>query len=263
MTSFTELMAAAERSETRLIAHPPAEWMQGRTIYGGLTAAYCHEAARLVAPDAPPLRSATIAFIGPAGGEVEARAEVLRAGRNVQFIGADLIGEKGIAARCQFAFGAGRESIFDEVHMPAPSVPAPADCPPLIPEGAIGGPSFATKFDTRLARGGFPLSGSGEHDHLLWIRHRDPDAVGMSAMLAIADMPPPAMLAKFPAPAPVSSITWMLNVLVEEFRTEDGWWLLQTRAEHARAGYSSQDMLIWNAAGAPAIAARQSVALFL
>ena len=263
MTSFTELMAAAERSETSLIAHPPEEWMQGRTIYGGLTAAYCHEAARLIAPEAPPLRSATVAFIGPAGGEVEARAEVLRAGRNVQFIGADLTGEKGIAARCQFAFGAARPSMFDEFHIPAPSVPAPEECPPMIPEGAFMRPSFASKFNSHLAAGGIPVSGSDKHDHLIWIRHRDREAAGMSAMLAIADMPPPAMFAKFPEPAPISSVTWMVNVLVEDFETEDGWWLMQTRADHAQAGYSSQDMLIWNASGQPVIAARQSVALFL
>jgi acyl-CoA thioesterase len=42
----------------------PEDWMQGRTTYGGLTAALCLKAALPLAGDRP-LRSAQIAFVGP------------------------------------------------------------------------------------------------------------------------------------------------------------------------------------------------------
>jgi len=62
--------------------------------------------------------------------------------------------------------------------------------------------------------------------------------------------------------APISSMTWMVNILREKPVTTDGWWLLQSRAESAVEGYSSQDMLAWNRDGELVIAGRQSVAVF-
>ena len=60
----------------------PEDWMQGRTSYGGFSAALALEAARGLAPDLPPLRSAQVSFVGPLSGEVEVRARMLRRGKN-------------------------------------------------------------------------------------------------------------------------------------------------------------------------------------
>ena len=125
------------------------------------------------------------------------------------------------------------------------------------------GPHFAGHFETRLVRGGRPMSGSKEHDHFIWVRHKDQDAQGLTALLALADMPPPAVMPMFTEFAPISSMTWMVNVLTDAPQTEDGWWLLQSRAENASSGYSSQDMLIWNTSGELVVAGRQSVAIFV
>ncbi|MGD9799873.1 MAG: acyl-CoA thioesterase domain-containing protein, partial [Parvularculaceae bacterium] len=46
-------------------------WLQGRTVYGGMTAALCLEAAQRAVPGLPPLRSAQVSFIGPAEGDLE------------------------------------------------------------------------------------------------------------------------------------------------------------------------------------------------
>ena len=67
-TSYTQMLAAVETRDDRLHIDIPADWAQGRTAYGGLTAALCVEAAALVSSDLPPLRSAQFAFIGPAAG---------------------------------------------------------------------------------------------------------------------------------------------------------------------------------------------------
>jgi len=61
---------------------------------------------------------------------------------------------------------------------------------------------------------------------------------------------------------PLSSMTWMLNVLGPTPATCDGWWLLRANADYARAGSSSQQMGIWNAAGEMVAEQMQSVALF-
>lgn len=234
--------------------------MQGRTTYGGLSAAICFETAARSFPDLPPLRSAMVSFIGPAGGAVEGKATLLRQGKSVSFVEADVIGEKGLATRTVFAFGVPRASAFDAIYTPTPSAPSPDVLDPYMGDGM--GPSFANHFDTRLVSGGRPLSGSKEHDHFIWVRHKDSTAHGLAALLALADMPPPAVMPMFTEFSPISSMTWMINILNDAPETEDGWWLLESRAENASNGYSSQDMLIWSSSGELVVAGRQSIAIF-
>ncbi len=84
--SLPAILAAARPTATGLVATITEEWMQGRTSYGGLSSALALEAARKVAPDLPPLRSATINFVGPLAGEVEVTTRTLRRGRNATWI---------------------------------------------------------------------------------------------------------------------------------------------------------------------------------
>ncbi len=258
--SFSQLMAGAAFDDGALSLTIPPDWMQGRTTYGGLSAAIGLEAARRAFPDAPPLRSAMVSFIGPAGGAVEARAKMLRQGKSVTFVEADVSSEKGLATRCAFAFGGARPSQWNRNFTATPDMPAPEDCETFAPPA--GAAHFTSHFDSRLAKGGRPVSGSKEHDHFIWVRHTDENANGIVALLALADMPPPALMPMFTEFAPISSMTWMVNVLCDTPQTRDGWWLLQSRAEHAGDGYSSQDMLVWSRDGDLVIAGRQSVAIF-
>ncbi|NNC54961.1 MAG: thioesterase family protein, partial [Pseudomonadales bacterium] len=105
-------------------------------------------------------------------------------------------------------------------------------------------------------------SGSSNNATKLWIRHRDERANDLTALLGVADMPPPAVLQMFESPAPISSMTWSMNFLTGNFETSDRWWLLESIAEHVREGYSSQNMLVWNSNGELVITARQNVAVF-
>ena len=260
--NFTELCAAIQPLRDGVFGvSVPESWMQGRTTYGGLSSALCYEAAIRMFDDLPPLRSAQISFVGPAGGDVTMEATLLRQGRSVTFVNVDLVGPKGLATRCVFCFGAGRQSIFDKMFTDTPELPGPEDCEIVFPTEA--GPSFARNYECLLAKGGRPVSASTEHDHYIWVRHQDEQASDLTALIALADMPPPAMLPMFPEIAPSSSMTWMMNFMTENPQTEGGWWLLQSRAENAGEGYSSQDMIVWNRAGEPVIAGRQSVAIFI
>ena len=106
------------------------------------------------------------------------------------------------------------------------------------------------------------MSGSKEIEHYIWARNRDTAAAGITALLGLADMPPPAVLPMFEEFAPISSMTWMLNFLVDTPQTQDGWWLMRSAAEHAKDGYSSQDMQVWNTDMEMVITGRQNVAIF-
>ena len=84
----------------------------------------------------------------------------------------------------------------------------------------------------------------------------------MVELMCVADCLPPAALKLIGAIAPVSSMTWLLNVLGPQPLTRDGWWLLRATTDYAREGSSSQQMAIWNADGMPVGEQMQSVAVF-
>ncbi len=260
--TFSELILACERQASgEVSAHIPANWMQGRTTYGGLSAALCLRAVQLNFDDLPPLRSALITFVGPVGGTVTMQCKVLRQGKSVSNIQVDMLNEQGHATQAIFCFGAQRESRFDQVYNSAPSLPSPEASADFFID-INQAPVFARNFDTKLAKGGHPISGSSEHEHFIWVRHHDQQANDITALIGIADMPPPAVLPMFKKFAPISSMTWMLNFTNTNVNTENGWWLMRTAAEHARHGYSSQDMQVWNRQGELVITGRQSVAVF-
>ena len=60
MTPFSSMLGTMTRSEDDFAITLPPDWLQGRTAYGGLSAALCVQAALRAHPDLPPLRSATM-----------------------------------------------------------------------------------------------------------------------------------------------------------------------------------------------------------
>ncbi|ALL14020.1 thioesterase family protein [Caulobacter henricii] len=260
MTTYTDLIAGMTATATGHGAHVTDDWKQGRTTYGGLSAALCLEAALRTLPDAPPLRSGQFAFIGPAAGELAIETKVLRQGKSTLFVGVDLVGEQGLATRAILTFGAARESLVAHSDLPCPVVAPPADCEFFFPPGS--GPGFSGQFEVRMAGGTRPLSGQPP-EYLLWIRHRDPTARSLAALIALADTPPPPAMALFPKFGPISTMTWSLDVVGLPAEDDDGWRLLRSTAETIGDGYSTQDMMLWDQGGRPLIAARQNVAVFV
>jgi acyl-CoA thioesterase len=240
--------------------HVPPDWMQGRTLYGGISAALCLAAARLEFPDLPPLRSAQLAFVGPAAGDVTLRNTLLRQGKSASFLTSDLTSEAGHGTRATFCFGADRPSAYRLAGNPAPPV-APASGAPDHFRGM--GPAFARHFDVRIVSGSHPVSGAAEADVMLWLKALDDGAGPLEAfLLAIADVPPPAAMSLFTAPAPISTMTWMVDVLSPGVASADSWYLLRSVGETTGNGYSAQAMGLWSSDGTPILVGRQSVAIF-
>ena len=61
----------------------------------------------------------------------------------------------------------------------------------------------------------------------------------------------------------MSTMTWTLDMLTDAPASGSGWWLAACAAEMAREGYSAQNMTLWDDRGAPVIAMRQSIAIFI
>ena len=255
MTSLREIIAAGEPVEGGFRARIPETWLQGRTAYGGLSAALALHAAMRADADLPPLRTAQVAFIGPLSGEVTVRARLLRRGRNAAFVQADMEGEKGLGLRATFVFMAPIASGLDLLQGAAPHFPPPGPDTPTY-DGMAAVP-FTQNFE--LIDQADEL---GAAEWLRWVRLRERDGLDPAVeLIAVADALPPAALKLVGAHVPLSSMTWQVNMLGSA-QTRDGWWLLRAVADHARAGASSQRMQVWNADGAAVAEQMQSVAIF-
>jgi acyl-CoA thioesterase len=258
---YSELIAGLSRGQAgRIEATIPEDWMQGRTTYGGLTAALCLESALEVVPDMP-VRAAQVAFVGPVGGEVVISPTILRRGKSSAFVNVDLVSEDGVMARCIFTFGAKRPSKLNQASRGCPAVEGPQAYKSFFGEGRR--PTFANHFNVRLADGSPPMSGAENGDITLWLRHKDEGALyNSTTLLSIGDAPPPAAMSMMTEPGPISSMTWMAEFLTDEIRTTDGWFLVHHEAQSTRDGYSSQSMRMWNADGDPLMIGRQTIAVF-
>jgi acyl-CoA thioesterase len=256
--SLPQTLAAARPIDDGFAVSVPESWMQGRTAYGGFSAALALVAAQRLAPDLPPLRSATINFIGPLAGEVEVRAKVLRRGRNASWISAEVRGEAGVGLTATFVFMGPVENSSLHLH----EVPLPAGLIPLdeaAPLPGDRGPNFAPHLDRRFA---LPRSDAKLPEICWWERIKDTQGLDpMVALILLADALPPGVM-PLTGPAPVSSMTWLINLLTPLPQTDEGWFLLRAAANYAEKGCSSQDMAIWNVDGEAVAVGMQSYAIF-
>ena len=257
--TFSELIDSVSNSDEQDVIITE-NWMQGRTTYGGLSASLCLKAAVNLQSNLPPLRSAQVSFIGPVGSNISLRARILRQGRSVTFIAIDLIADERIAVNCVFSFAKSRNSKLNHVFIKKPDFRPDGNCEAFLDNHLA--PAFTRNFECKLASGAQPVSSSSINEHYLWVRHKGYPGNDLCALVALADMAPPAVMSMFKELVPVSSMTWMFNIVSEKIETEDGWWLLRTAAEHAQDGYSSQDMQMWNTNGELVLSGRQNVAIF-
>lgn len=230
-------------------------WLQGRTAYGGVSAALALLSAKAAYADLPALRSAQIAFVGPLSGEVEVTPTLLRRGKNSAFVGVDVMGTEGVGLRALFLFVASRTSaiLHGDLSIDPPSAPEAE-----VIDGISIGPGFLHEFE--FAKADDPAIGNW----LRWARLKDREGLDPGVeLVAIADALPPAAMSVAKQWGPISTTTWQLNLVSDAPATRDGWWLLGAELLHAADGNSSQNMTIWNRDGAAVATATQSVALFV
>lgn len=261
MPNLQAVLASLSKGESGFFTDAPDDWMQGRALFGGLVAALCVESARLAAPDLPPLRSAQITFAGPAFGRLGFTPDILRRGKSTTVISADCTGDGKLAARAMLTYAVARPSQIDHDFVDRPSVPPPEECEPFFPDNQAPA-GFFQNFEMRLAAGERPLAGSGKPEFEVWVRHTQEEGVDpVIAVLALADSLPPAAMVRFPARAPISTLSWTIDFL--DPITSRGWHLVGSTSEQAADGYSLQAMSLHDSGGRRIAAGRQAVALFV
>src|ERR1700754_4768562 len=90
-TPFSVLLSRIAARDGESMLDVPEDWLQGRTLFGGLQAVVGFAAMRTLAPAAP-LRSLQVTFLAPVpGGPVRARARILRSGKSTTHVEARIV----------------------------------------------------------------------------------------------------------------------------------------------------------------------------
>jgi acyl-CoA thioesterase len=259
-TSFTELMRRAKRQPGAVELEVPSDWMQGRSVYGGLQLAVALEAMRTCVPTTV-LRTLQTTFVAPVGeGTVRARAEVVRQGKNATHAEARIVDGKETLAIVVGVFGSARTS--KAARLPRrPHVESSDPHELTFVSGLF--PSFTQHFRARWLKGALPFAGQKAHEQVVEIAMRDEGPVTEGHVIAIADFMPPVALSQLDAPAPGSTLTWMLELLCDDVRhfPLDGW-RIDAELVAARDGYTNQSVMLWGPDGSAVALSRQSMLVF-
>lgn len=259
-TPWSRLLAATRTrpGEASLTVTP--DWLQGRTVFGGLQAAIALRAMRTLVPDTP-LRTLQGTFLSPVGeGMVTARAKVLRTGKSATHVEARLVDGDATLALLVGVFGTARESAVRVRPQPAPAPQGKAIDFPFMP-GLT--PAFTQHFKVRWLQGLPPYTGDTRTWHLLDVGLRDEGRATEGHVLAIADFIPPVALSHLNTPAPGSTLTWMIELLADRFDALSlEHWRVEATLGNAGEGYTGQSVLVFGPGGEPVAHSRQSMVVF-
>jgi acyl-CoA thioesterase len=259
-TPFTELMQSVRADAGACAVEVPDDWLQGRSVFGGLQVALALRAMRTLVPEMP-LRTLQALFAAPVpGGTMHTQARVLRAGKNTMHVEARIVSGGETLMLVMGVFGNARESVVS-----VKPRQAAVDHSKAIPFRFVPGvtPAFTQHFVSRWLRGNVPFTSTPSREIVVEIGLRDTGPATEAHVLAIADLIPPIALSHLGKPAPGSSMTWMLEFITDRFTQLplDGW-RVDADLVFAGDGYTSQSAMVWGPGGVPVALSRQSMVVF-
>jgi len=241
-------------------------WGQGRSVFGGLTTAmvltYIESQTGLKDCD---LRTINIHFCSAAieGELCELKYKILSEGRSVIQIEGQLLQNGAVKTQVIACFGRQRISgvRLSQAPMLFEKTPQEATKMPFVKGVA---PGFIEYLDTRFTSTARLHSGSSESVISGWIRFEErPEVFSDSAILALIDAWPPAVMPMLSQPAPTSSITW--NVEFIQPRTElaaDDYLYYHCDVVQADRGYAHTEAKIYHPNGELLALSRQLVGVY-
>ena len=238
-------------------------WSQGRSAFGGIAAAFAVTGMRKLLNFHQPMRSLMVSFIAPVPpGEVRVDATILRQGKNVTQMNANLICNKNVCLQAMGVFGSPRQGI--SVPPTRNLSPSPREQGLSFAEHAKDSAGFLRYFEGYWMDGNAPFSGGQSRNMALWVRHRtDLSDLPTEKLVTIADIPPPVILTHFDKPpVPSSSLTWSLEFVVPPEMIKSEWFYLEFTAEAASAGYTQQSGKIFDESGQLCALSRQCMVYF-
>jgi acyl-CoA thioesterase len=261
---FSETLASIRTLDKGWSAEVGVDWSQGRATFGGMVAALGNEAMRFLVPAERPLRSLDVTFVGPVlAGSVRMDAEILRVGKAVTIAHARLTSDGKPAAMLTGIYGLARPVSLNLAPAPPAVLRPAAELPDAASTPEFETPAYLQHFGARWAEGTRPFTGSNLRSSKVYLRHRDPGALTESHIVALIDCIPPPILQMMTAPAPNSSMTWILEFLRHDYNfSSEAWWRIDTEVKASADGYCQETSVVMDPNGTPMAFSRQLVAVF-
>lgn len=259
-TPYSVLMSRVRVAAGESQLEVPEDWLQGRTLFGGLQAAVALAAMRSVAPAAP-LRSLQATFLAPVpGGPVRAVARVLRSGKSATHVEGRIVSGDDTLALFVGVFGLPRSSAVKLIPRQPVVTSARSIELPWIP-GVT--PNFTQHFKARWLVGGPAFTGASHPENVIELGMRDTGRASEYHMLAMADFIPPIALSYLKERIAAASLTWMLEPLIDDVGALplDGW-RIDAHMIAADSGYTNQSLVLWGPGGIPVALGRQCMVVF-
>jgi acyl-CoA thioesterase II len=242
-----------------------SNWSQGRTVYGGLSAALLYTAIKHQTSDDRVLRSYNTSFIGPLIVEEPIRfeTEVLRQGKNVTQVSGRIIQNNKVCVQSQACFGVDRQSkiVVANKDTHAMELPKKAKFLPKIPKIT---PKFLNNIDLAMIDGGLPFTGRKKSHVHGWMRFKNSTSQITDAhIIALIDAWPPTVLQMLRWPSPVSTMSWNIEFIHPHHPIAPTDWLAyQAKTRQAASGYAHTEANIWDQQGELIAVSRQAVTVF-
>jgi acyl-CoA thioesterase len=264
-TAFADLINRAENPGQKTSVRVPEDWMQGRTVYGGLASAMALAAMRGKVAGDRKIRSLLISFVSPltaAPFGIETRE--LRSGKSVTTVESRIIQNGGVCLAAVGSFGGDRDSEIQMVPVKRPGMVSPSQALELpYIEGMT--PEFTRHFHYRWAIGELPFSGKGGEQIGGWINFRQAtDCLTEEWLIALADAWPTPVLSRLNSPAAASTSTWALGFvhLDRSACSENQWWAYHCEVDSAENGYVHERSRLWDPQGRLALYSQQTTTVF-
>lgn len=245
-----------------------SDWGQGRTTFGGLSAALLlHKITALVEAETE-LRSLNVSFCGPLNTEepCELNVNALRLGKSIVHYQGQVMQAGELATLVNACFGQSRASHI--AITPPTKTLIEAGVGQRIPYIKGLTPEFTRHIDFAYSAGGMPFTNSKINHIHGWMRFKDCQSMLTNAhLVALIDAWPPAIIQKLKGPAPCATVTWSLDFITPLSQLKQplnglDWLWYEVNIEAAAGGYGHTQACIFHADGTPLALSRQLVVAY-
>jgi acyl-CoA thioesterase len=242
-----DILKAVELGETPVI---PENWVQGRTIYGGLSAAIMLQAAQQGVDPERKLRAVDVNFTRPFEAQMpyEIHTETLGEGKTVCVRNVRIIQQGKVRGNLRADFCRPLENpvVIDKFQVP--NIRPQAKCLPM--QGPLL-PTFFCHMEAYLASKAPPFAGSDVAEMHGWMRYKEaPKHSSAPLLVGLIDAWPPTASTHYTRPVPMSTISWHMHFTLDadNFGPQDflGY---HSVADFDEAGISSSTAWIWRPDG--------------
>lgn len=243
-----------------------SSWGQGRSIFGGLSAALIlRKIEHINVIKDKNLKSLSVNFCNVFESEVpcEIRYEVISSGKSVVQIQGQLLQHNKVKTQILACYAAARNSSI-AINAKAAQPKAGMDNTFKIPYIPNVTPNFLQHINSGALNKCIPFSGSEVKEVIGWTCFEEPPKeFNMAAVVALIDAWPPAVLPMLKKPAPASTITWNLEFTNPTISLKpDDHIYYECDVIDASGGYAHTEAKVYDPNGQLLVLSRQLVGIY-